>query len=86
LILSRKLDPSRLVDNASGWTDRRVGDVNDVHNIPGPRRRSRNPIALVVLGEFGGLGLPVPGHPGKPRRLGLSQLYQCEALTTAYLA
>ena len=37
----RRLDqdntiPTRLVDNASGWTDRGVGDVNDMHKYPGP--------------------------------------------------
>src|SRR4029078_2822885 len=32
----QKLDPSRLVDDVSGWADRGVGDVNDMHNYPGP--------------------------------------------------
>src|SRR5512139_1921265 len=34
--LVRKLDPTRLVNNASGWTDRGVGDVMDIHQYPGP--------------------------------------------------
>src|SRR6266850_325076 len=28
-------DPTRLVDSASGWTDRSVGDVHDIHRYPG---------------------------------------------------
>ena len=51
------------MDNASGWTDRGVGDVNDMHRYPGPgcaEAGSRSRAA--VLGEFGGLGLPLAGH------------------------
>ena len=58
----RKLDPTRLVNNASGWTDRGVGDVMDMHQYPGPAVPRLEEKRAVVLGEFGGLGLPVPGH------------------------
>jgi hypothetical protein len=55
-------DPSRLVDNASGWTDKGVGDVNDIHSYPGPDMRPVEEKRASVLGEFGGLGLPLAGH------------------------
>ena len=55
-------DPSRLVDDASGWTDRRVGDVMDVHDYPGPAMPALEARRAAVLGEFGGLGLPLAGH------------------------
>ena len=55
-------DPSRLVDNASGWTDAAVGDVSDVHRYPGPGAPKTEPSRAAVLGEFGGLGLPLAGH------------------------
>ena len=55
-------DPSRLVDDASGWTDRRVGDVMDVHDYPGPAMPALEARRAAVLGEFGGLGLPIAGH------------------------
>jgi beta-galactosidase/beta-glucuronidase len=58
----RKLDPTRLVDNTSGWTDRGVGDVNDMHKYPGPGAPEPEQKRAGVLGEFGGLGLPVHGH------------------------
>jgi hypothetical protein len=55
-------DPSRLINNASGWTDKGVGDVNDIHSYPGPDMPPVEEKRAVVLGEFGGLGLPVTGH------------------------
>jgi len=58
----KKLDPSRLVDDASGWTDMRAGDIIDIHSYPGPDAPVSEPARAAVLGEFGGLGLVVPGH------------------------
>ncbi len=55
-------DPSRLVNAASGWTDRGVGDVIDIHAYPGPDMLPPEKQRASVLGEFGGLGLPVEGH------------------------
>ena len=59
---TKKLDPTRLVNNASGWTDRGVGDVFDVHIYPGPGMAPLSNTRASVLGEFGGLGLPLDGH------------------------
>lgn len=58
----KQLDPTRLVDNASGWADRGVGDVHDIHSYPGPDAPPNEPDRAAVLGEFGGLGLPIKGH------------------------
>ncbi len=55
-------DPSRLVNNASGWTDKGVGDVADIHSYPGPAMPPVEEGRAAVLGEFGGLGLPITGH------------------------
>lgn len=55
-------DPTRLVDGPSGWTDRGVGDMHDMHRYPGPAMPNPEPNRAVVLGEFGGLGLPLEGH------------------------
>lgn len=60
--LTRKLDPTRLVNSASGWTDRGVGDVHDVHIYPGPGMAPLSEKRASVLGEYGGLGLPLEGH------------------------
>jgi hypothetical protein len=58
----KKWDPTRLVNNASGWTDAGGGDVHDIHNYPGPAAPPIEKQRAIVLGEFGGLGLPVEGH------------------------
>jgi hypothetical protein len=58
----KQYDPTRLVNNASGWADRGVGDVMDKHPYPGPVRVDPEPKRAAVLGEFGGLGLATPGH------------------------
>jgi hypothetical protein len=60
--LIKQWDPTRLVNNTSGWTDRGVGDVNDIHSYPGPDMPPLEENRAAVLGEFGGLGLPLDGH------------------------
>jgi beta-galactosidase/beta-glucuronidase len=55
-------DPTRLVNNASGWTDTGTGDAVDMHNYPGPGMPPTEKNRVAVLGEFGGLGLPVKDH------------------------
>jgi hypothetical protein len=39
-----------------------VGDVHDLHKYPGPDAPANEPARAAVLGEFGGLGLPLQGH------------------------
>jgi hypothetical protein len=58
----RELDPSRLINNVSGWVDKGVGDVHDIHHYPEPVAPPLEDERAIVLGEFGGLGLPVPNH------------------------
>jgi beta-galactosidase/beta-glucuronidase len=60
--LVRKRDPTRLVNAASGWHDMRIGDAHDIHVYPGPSCPEPEPARAAVLGEFGGLGLPLRGH------------------------
>ncbi|MFP5111550.1 PA14 domain-containing protein [Bacillaceae bacterium C204] len=56
------LDPTRLVSNASGWTDAGVGDVLDWHTYTAPRSPQVEENRIAVIGEYGGLGLATPGH------------------------
>ncbi|MBX9584392.1 MAG: beta-galactosidase [Gemmataceae bacterium] len=58
----KEYDPTRLVNGPSGWTDRGHGDMKDMHKYPGPGMFPVMPDRVSVLGEFGGLGLPLPGH------------------------
>jgi len=57
-------DPSRLVDGPSGWIDfPAAGHIQDIHKYPGPDMPVyKNDNRALVLGEFGGLGLPVEDH------------------------
>ena len=85
--LIRKLDPTRLVDNASGWKDEGVGDVQDIHSYPGPAAPPVEEKRAAVLGEFGGLGLPIKGHTWQDEKNWGYRTYSTrEELTDAYVA
>ncbi|MFV2069903.1 MAG: glycoside hydrolase family 2 protein [Pirellulales bacterium] len=58
----KEYDPTRLVNCASGGNDFPVGDIYDLHRYPGPVAPPNEPKRAAVLGEFGGLGLPISGH------------------------
>jgi hypothetical protein len=60
--LVKSWDPSRLVDSASGWRDRGVGDVVDRHTYVEPVAPPPEASRASVLGELGGLGLKIEGH------------------------
>ncbi len=84
--LIKQLDPTRLVINTSGWSDRGVGDVNDMHKYPGPGSPEPEANRAAVLGEFGGLGLPVPGHTWQnEKNWGYRSFADAGSLTTAYI-
>ena len=58
-------DPSRLVNSASGGNFHQVGHILDMHNYPGPvmpKPEIFGSDQALVLGEFGGLGLPLEKH------------------------
>jgi hypothetical protein len=85
--LVRRLDPTRLVNAASGWNDLGGGDVLDVHRYPGPGMAPPEPRRASVLGEFGGLGMPVPGHLWDERgNWGYRTYADAAALARAYEA
>jgi len=83
----KALDPTRLVDCASGWNDMGVGDVHDIHSYPGPAAVPPEPNRAAVLGEFGGLGLPLRGHTWQDEKnWGYRSFEDRESLTNAYFA
>jgi hypothetical protein len=83
----RAYDPSRLVDGPSGWTDRGSGDIYDIHAYPGPAMPEPESARAVVLGEFGGLGLPVEGHLWREQdNWGYESFESREELQAAYNA
>lgn len=79
-------DPSRLVNSTSGWADRGIGDVHDIHSYPGPAKPANEEKRAAVLGEFGGLGLPVEGHTWLDKgNWGYRSYENAADLTKAYL-
>lgn len=81
----RALDASRWIDDASGWTDRGVGDVMDVHVYPGPGAPPIEAKRAAVLGEFGGLGLPVKDHTWVADAWGYRTMADSDELTRRYV-
>src|SRR5690606_2476383 len=67
---TKELDASRLINSASGGNfemegTKIVGDIMDLHNYPDPVMPDPaifGAQSILVLGEYGGLGLPIEGH------------------------
>ena len=61
-------DRTRIIDGVSGWSDRGVGHLYDIHNYPSTAmilpRHSGDRVS--VLGEFGGYGWAIEGHLWNP--------------------
>ncbi|WP_421941963.1 glycoside hydrolase family 2 protein [Pedobacter sp.] len=60
----KSLDPSRLVNQGSGWEHHGVGDVLDVHSYPPPAVPASK-VQTLACGEYGGIGYIIPGHTWK---------------------
>ena len=82
--LVRKLDPTRLIDHASGWHDQGVSDVRSLHVYFKPYRfRPDKKGRAVVLSEFGGYNLPVAGHTWNEKNFGYKGYQTPKALGEA---
>lgn len=79
-------DPSRLVDGASGGNHFPAGHIIDHHQYPGPGAPKPVTDRAMVLGEFGGLGLPLPGHTWQDEKnWGYRSFKTSEEVTAAYV-
>nr|WP_321406373.1 sugar-binding domain-containing protein [uncultured Carboxylicivirga sp.] len=63
--LVKGLDPSRLVNEASGWQHEGNGDVIDNHSYP-PPSCPYSPYQASACGEYGGIGYQIDGHIWNP--------------------
>ncbi|WP_369201745.1 PA14 domain-containing protein [Streptomyces sp. PU-14G] len=86
---AKGLDPTRLVNNMSGHNccgavDGGNGDISDAHGYPSAQLPEPDGQRALVSGEYGGLGLAVPGHawPVRHTYVGVEK----DAYTDAYLA
>ena len=81
----RRLDPNRLIDQASGWFDQGGGDFSSLHNyffklfIRPERERAS------VLSEFGGYSYREPGHCAKEKLYGYGICKNKKDLETRFL-
>jgi hypothetical protein len=80
-------DPSRLVNSASGGNYYDVGHIIDLHNYPDPAMPRPDIFGIkkaLVLGEFGGLGLPVEGHTWQQKNWGYQSFKNNDSLFKRY--
>ena len=81
-------DPTRPVDAASGWFDQGGGDCKSLHvyfkKLPRIKPEKKR---AVIVSEFGGYSLKMPGHLWNPAaEFGYRKYRSRQELTTAYLA
>jgi beta-galactosidase/beta-glucuronidase len=80
------LDSTRLLGGPSGGNYFPVGDTRDYHKYPGPEMPPEDPDRALILGEFGGLGLPLEGHLWQPdKNWGYINIQKQKDLLKAYL-
>ena len=83
---TKNYDPSRLVNPASGGNHRACGDILDLHNYPGPDMYLFDPQRVNVLGEYGGIGLPLENHLWwNKRNWGYIQFKNSDEVTAEYV-
>ena len=92
---TKALDPSRLVDGNSGYNnapnyrpasgDPGNGDFNDMHIYVGPGNPPQpSPTRVAALGEYGGIGLLVPGHMWSGKHNAYEMQPSVDALTKRF--
>jgi beta-galactosidase/beta-glucuronidase len=83
---TKSLDPSRLVNPASGGNHFHVGDMLALHNYPRPEMYMFDFERANVLSEYGGIGLPLEGHLWQPdRNWGYVQFKSSKEVTDEYV-
>ncbi|MEN6471724.1 MAG: sugar-binding domain-containing protein [Clostridiaceae bacterium] len=81
----KAMDPSRLVDHASGYYDQNAGDLAGPHVYFKPFRPKKDPLGRIqVLSEFGGYSLFTKGHTFSDKRFGYKLYKSARALSAAY--
>lgn len=82
----KSYDPTRIVNATSGWNDKGVGDIHDAHIYPGPGSTEPETNRAAVLGEFGGLGMPITGHLWQDKEnWGYVNFNNLDELTNSYI-
>lgn len=83
---TKELDPTRLVNPASGGNHFDCGDILDIHNYPAPQLVMLDYERANVLGEYGGIGYAIEGHLWAPdRNWGYVQYKSPQEVTDEYV-
>ena len=83
---TKQMDPSRLVNPASGGNHYQCGDMLDLHNYPAPNLFLYDATRPTVLGEYGGIGLVMKEHLWVPdRNWGYVQFNSSKEATDEYV-
>lgn len=80
----KALDPSRLVDHASGWFDQKGGDVVSLHYYFFTLKISPEAVRALALTEFGGYSCSLPEHSACDKIYGYKKFKTTEELTCGY--
>jgi len=83
---TKNYDPTRLVNSASGGNHFHTGDILDLHNYPDPDLYLYDAERVTVLGEYGGIGLPLKDHLwNKDNNWGYVQFKNSKEVTDEYV-
>ncbi|MBO5556194.1 MAG: glycoside hydrolase family 2 [Oscillospiraceae bacterium] len=80
----RKMDPTRIIDHASGWHDQGIGQVRSDHVYFRRLRFQKDRLGrAVLLSEFGGYNLRIEGHSMNRKDFGYKRFNKPEELARA---
>lgn len=80
----KRIDTTRLINEACGWFDQGGGDVYSIHNYLKKLQIRPQKDRVVALTEFGGYAYPVSEHLFANKEFGYKTYKTSEELTTAY--
>ena len=82
--LVRRLDKTRLINEASGWNHYGYGDVKDIHPYPAPTYTTTTGKQATACGEYGGVQYVLDGHLWSSDHWGYASVESPEELDNTY--
>ena len=82
--LVKKINPSIIVDQASGWFDMDGGDIKSLHNYFFKLKYKREAVRALALTEFGGYARKIEGHSSHEKEYGYKRFDSKETLEKGY--
>lgn len=79
-----ELDPTRLIDSASGWFDQKCGDFRSEHHYFDQPKIIPEDKRAFVISEYGGYACPIEGHKSVKDVYGYQNYQNTQELSIAY--